>query len=192
MKSLAQKRTENVTREKTVNRTAKTERPSRAKSRAGGRPMRNARSIADFRDILGVLNKDPEWRYRWVLSTAEMDKSVFDAMRAGWEFADATKEIDLVIGEYAVNKTEKWGSHYRIPAARRSKDEYLYLMRMPEEFALEVDAYKAEKVDAAEKDIMRTKKVDDSDDQETGGQYSDKGNKVWEEDRVYQPGKAGG
>lgn len=186
MKSLAQKRTENVTREKTVSRTAKTERPDTATTRAAGsRPVRNARSIADFRDILGVLNKDPSKRYRWVLSTAEMDKSIFDAMRAGWEFADASKEKDLIIGEYAVGKSAQWGAHYRIPAARRAKDEYLYLMWMPEEFAKEVDAYKAEKVDEKERDIMRTRAPGDSADPETGGQYTEgMEQKVWEEDRV--------
>ena len=187
MKSLAQKRTENVTREKTVNRTAKTERPAKAASRADGRPVRNAKSIADFRDILGVLNKDPEKRYRWVLSTADMDKRIFDAMRAGWEFADASKEDDLVIGDYAVGKSDKWGSHYRVPATRRSKDEYMYLMWMPEDFAKEVDAYKLKMVEDTEADIMRERKPGDNLDPETGGQYTEGlEQKVWEEDRVFQ------
>ena len=187
MKSLAQKRAENVTREKTVNRTAKTERPSRAMSRAEGRPQRQARSIADFRDILGVLNQDPNKRYRWVLSTADMDKRVFDAMRAGWEFVDASIDSDLVIGEYAVGKSDKWGSHYRIPAARRNSNEYMYLMWMSKEFAEQVDSYKEEKVKQAETDIMRERQPDDSNDPESGGQYTEGlEQKVWEEDRVFQ------
>lgn len=186
MKNLAQK-APSVAREKTVNRTAKTERPSRATSRAEGRPQRNAQSIADFRDILGVLNKDPGKRYRWVLSTADMDKRVFDAMRAGWNFVDSSTEKDLVIGEYAVGKSEKWGSHYRIPAARRQSNEYMYLMWIDEDFAQEVDAYKADKVSQSEKDIMRERKPGDSSDPESGGQYTEGlEQKVWEEDRVYQ------
>jgi hypothetical protein len=183
---MRQAKQKTVTREKTVNRTAKSERPQKASSRAAGRPTRNAASIADFRDILGVLNKDPEKRYRWVLSTSDMDKRIFDAMRAGWEFADATKEVDLIIGEYAVGKHDKWGSHYRIPAARRSTEEYMYLMWMPEEFAREVDAYKQAKVDETEKDILRERKP--SDDEEKGQYTEGLEQKVWEEDRVYQGG----
>ncbi|MHC4178341.1 MAG: hypothetical protein ACYSWU_12590 [Planctomycetota bacterium] len=149
-------------------RTAKTERPSKATSRAGGRPQRNARSIGDFRDILGVLNKDPDWRYRWILSTGEFDKRIFDARQAGWEFVDATQESDLIPGEYAVNKTDTDGSLYRIPAGRRTKDEFLYLMRLPEEYAKEVDAWKAQKTDDREADMFRTKSEDDDE----KGQYS--------------------
>lgn len=141
--------------------------------------MRNAKSIGEFRDILGVLNKDPEWRYRWVLSTAEFDKRIFDARRAGWEFVDATKDKDLILGEYAVGKTDTDGSFYRIPAGRRMKDEYLYLMRMPEDFAKEVDAWKQEQVDALEEDIFRSRRPADDDEK---GQYSVE-NDIWEEER---------
>lgn len=165
-----------------VNRTAKTDRPAKATSRAEGRPVREVRSMSDFRDTLGVLNKDPEKRYRWVLSTVDMDKRIFDAMRAGWEFVDATKETTLVIGEYAVGKSTEWGSHYRVPAARRSKEEYMYLMWMPEDFAKEVDAYKQKKVDDLEKDILRERRPEDD---EEKGQYSaGLRQEMWEEDRV--------
>ena len=105
-------------------------------------------------------------------------------MRAGWEFVDSSKDADLVIGEYAVGKSEKWGSHYRIPAARRNKEEYMYLMWMPEDFAKEVDAYKAKKVDDREKDIMRKRTPDED---EEKGQYTEGlEQKIWSEDRVYQ------
>jgi hypothetical protein len=150
-------------------RTAKQDRPSKGSSRAGGRPQRNARSIGEFRDILGVLNKDPDWRYRWVSSLEEFDKRIFDARRAGWEFVDATKETDLILGEYAVAKTEKDGSLYRIPAGRRMKGEYLYLMRMPEEFAQEVDDWKQQRIDDKEADMFRKQRPEDD---EEKGQYS--------------------
>jgi hypothetical protein len=160
-------------------RTAKQERPDRGTSRAGGRPQRNARSIGDFRDLLGVLNKDPEKRYRWVLSTSDFDKRIFDAQRAGWEFVDATKHSDLIPGEYAVGKGNGVeGTFYRIPAGRRVKDEYLYLMWMPEEFALEVDAWKARQVDELEHDITKEKRSEDN--PETG-EYSIKADIGWEE-----------
>lgn len=179
------KRLAKVTREKTVDRTAKSDRPGKAVSRAEGRPVRaGAKSISDFRDILGVFNKDPEKRYRWILSTAEMDKRIFDAMRAGWELVDASKEKDLVIGDYAVGKSDNWGAHYRIPAARRSRDEYLYLMWMPEDFAKDVDAHKAKMVNDREKDIMRSRTPEED---EERGQYTEGlEQKVWEEDRVFR------
>lgn len=150
-------------------RTAKTNRPGRAVSRADGRPQRNAYSIGEFRDILGVLNKDPEKRYRWILSTKEFDKRIFDARRAGWNFVDATQEKDLIPGEYAVARTDTDGSFYRIPAARRSKDEYLYLMWMPEDFAKEVDEWKNTLADDKEADMFAPRNVDDDNDK---GQYS--------------------
>lgn len=151
-------------------RTAKTDRPGTAVSRADGRPQRNAHSIGEFRDILGVLNKDPEWRYRWILSTLEFDKRIYDARRAGWEFVDATKEKDLIPGEYAVGKGNGIeGSFYRIPAGRRTKDEFLYLMRMPEDYAQEVDDWKANKIDDNESDLFRKRTVEDDDEK---GQYS--------------------
>lgn len=160
-------------------RTAKTDRPGRATSRADGRPKRNAQSIGEFRDILGVLNKDPEWRYRWILSTLEFDKRVYDARRAGWEFVDASAEKDLIPGEYAVGKGNGVeGSFYRIPAGRRTKDEYLYLMRMPEDFALEVDDWKEDKISDNEADLFRHRETEDD---EEKGQYSIKQDLGYEE-----------
>jgi len=161
--------TDNVTG-RPSSRTAKSDRPGKGVSRAGDRPQRNAHSIGEFRDILGVLNKDPEWRYRWILSTLEFDKRVFDARRAGWEFVDATSEKDLIPGEYAVGKGNGVeGSFYRIPAGRRTKDEYLYLMRIPEDHALEVDAWKDDKIDDNETDLFRSRKVEEDAEK---GQYN--------------------
>ena len=146
-------------------RTAKSDRPQTGSSRADERPTRNARSIGEFRDILGVLNKDPNYRYRWVLSMLEFDKRIFDARHAGWEFVDASKEHDLIPGEYAVGKGNGVeGSFFRIPAGRRTKDEYLYLMRMKEEDAQYVDELKSGKIDDDESDLFRA--------EEHKGQYS--------------------
>ncbi len=151
-------------------RTAKHNRPSPDVSRAAERPQRNAYSIGEFRDLLGVLNKDPNWRYRWVLSTLEFNKRIYDARRAGWEFVDATIEKDLIPGEYAVGKGNGVeGSFYRIPAGSRMKDEYLYLMRMPEEYALEVDDWKSDAIEDKESDLFRKREVEEDDEK---GQYS--------------------
>lgn len=171
-----------VTTGRPESRTVKSERPKRGSSRAGGRPQRNASSISEFRDILGVLNKDPAKRYRWVLSTYDMDKRIFDARRAGWEFVDATQESNLIPGDYAVGKSTADGSFYRIPAGRRVKDEYLYLMWMPEEFAQEVDDWKQAKIDDNERELFRERRPGDDLDK---SQYTKEGEMdIWEEDRV--------
>jgi hypothetical protein len=156
-----------VVKKKATTSPAKTERPKRAESRAFDRPAR-MRSIGNFRDTLSVSNMDPEYRYRWVLAATENDKRVFDATRAGWRMVDASIESNLDIGDYAVGKSEKLGSVYRIPATRRGAEEYLYLMRIPEEYAVEVDAWKQEKVDAIDAEITRDRK---SHENEETGQY---------------------
>lgn len=160
-----------VTKKKAVASPAKTERPKRAESRAFDRPSR-MRSIGNFRDLLNVENLDPEYRYRWVLAATENDKRIFDATRAGWSMVDASIESNLEIGDYAVGKSEKLGSVYRIPATRRGNEEYLYLMRIPEEYASEVDAWKQEKVDKIDAEITRDRKSHD--DEETGQYGSNK------------------
>ena len=155
-------------------RTAKSDRPQKGSDRADGRPQRNARSIGEFRDILGVLNKDSDYRYRWVLSMLEFDKRIYDARRAGWDFVDASKEHDLIPGEYAVGKGNGVeGSFYRIPAGRRQKDEYLYLMRMPVAYAEEVDGWKDENISETESDLFRKRALGEDDGNEQhAGQYT--------------------
>ena len=156
-------------------RRAKTERPSTGASRAVDRPSRKGRPIGMFRDQLRVDNKDPNYVYRWVLSAADLDKRVYDAISAGWEFVDATKETELVEGSYAVGQVKDIGSVYRVPATRRARDEYLYLMRMHKDLAEEVEDYKNQLVDDKEADILRTRDTSDSSDEERGGQYTPEG-----------------
>jgi hypothetical protein len=101
----------------------------------------------------------------------EFDKRIFDARRAGWEFVDASKEHDLIPGEYAVGKGNGVeGSFYRIPAGRRTKDEYLYLMRMREDDALAVDKWKDEKISENESDLFRHQELGKTEDDK--GQYT--------------------
>jgi hypothetical protein len=104
----------------------------------------------------------------------EFDKRIFDARRAGWDFVDASKEHDLIPGEYAVGKGNGVeGSFYRIPAGRRTKDEYLYLMRMPEAYAEEVDQWKDEQISETEADLFRKRALGDTDAPEAqSGQYT--------------------
>jgi hypothetical protein len=137
-------------------RTAKEDRPDRGESRAEARPVRNARSIGEFRDILGLRNRDPDKRYRWVKSTKEFDKRIFDALRSGWSFVDASQEKSLIPGEYAVGKGNGVdGSFYRIPAGRATPDQWLYLMWMSEDDAAYVDKLKSDAVLEQETQMKR-------------------------------------
>lgn len=147
--------------------TAKTERPNRGESRAKRPRPQRLGPIGSFRDKLSVANKDGEFRYRWVSATSEKDKRIFDAVQAGWEMVDATVESSLEIGEDAVDHSEKFGSVYRVPATRGAKEEYLYLMRIPEDWAAEVDEMKAEEVDKRDAAITRERSSHDNED----GQY---------------------
>ena len=145
---------------------AKTERPTRGQSRAKGRPERR-RSIGEHRDMLSTENLDPEYIYRWVLGATENDKRIVFSLRDGWEMVDQTKEPNLVVGDYAVGRSTTLGSIYRIPAARRSTDEYLYLMRMPLDYAREVHEWEQDEVDKTEEALTAPRSPDDNE----GGQY---------------------
>lgn len=160
-----------VTRKRTVNRTAKEERPSEGQSRA--EPMRPAdwrpRSIGDYRDILGVIGKNSNFVYRFVLSKKDFSKRIYDALRAGWEFVDATKEKHLILGDHAVAKTDQHGSLYRIPAGNTTPDDYLYLMKMRKEDAEYVQALKERDIKRGEDAIFGHKDVEDGTEE---GQYT--------------------
>lgn len=132
---------------------AKTDRPQRAKTRAKGRPQRR-RAIGEFRDILTVDGMDPEFAYRWVLGRGEASKRIHDAHRAGWEMVDATAENELAIGDHAVGKTTSGGSLYRISANRSDPEEFLYLMRMPQDWADELHKQKMDDINEQEKSMF--------------------------------------
>ena len=108
----------------------------------------------------------------------EFDKRIYDALAAGWQFVNASQEKELIPGEYAVGKGNGVdGSFYRIPAGRRMKDEFLYLMWMWEDDAQYVDKLKQDEITAQEKQIMRGNLGTGDDDQ---GQYGTV-NIGWEE-----------
>lgn len=175
----------------TVNRKARKERPSKGVERASyARPDRVGRPIGEARDIVGLLNANSDdWHYRWILSTANMDKRVYDALVVGWEFVDATKEHELIPGDYSIANHKDFGSFFRIPAARRAENEYLYLMKLPIDLWRQVEKYKADKIDAQERDIFRDRTLGED---EEHGQYNRAGDHVlehdkWEEDQVTRP-----
>lgn len=155
-----------VTKKKVTKKlNAKAARPARGASRAEERPARK-RSLGNHRDMLSVEHMDPEFSYRWILGATENDKRVFYARQDGWEFVDAIAESGLVVGDFAVGKSESLGSVYRIPASRRGNEEYLYLMRMPADLFESRNAEMQAEIDDQEKELTRKRYADE--DEETG------------------------
>ncbi len=155
-----------VTKKKvTKKRNAKAARPVRGQSRAEERPVRK-RSIGSHRDMLNTDNLDPEFSYRWMLGATENDKRIVFARQDGWDLVDATVETNIVVGDFAVGKSERLGSVYRFPASRRGHEEYLYLMRMPKDLFDARVAEQQEEIDEQEAELTRTRYA--GDDEETG------------------------
>lgn len=148
--------------------TAKTARPTQGKSRAEARPKRK-RSIASHRDMLSTENLDSNFTYRWVLGATENDKRIVFSLRDGWEMVDATAEPDIVVGDYAVGKSDKLGSVYRLPAARRGREEYLYLMRMPKDLAQDYYDEAQAEVDETERALTEDREAHDNENGQYGG-----------------------
>ena len=157
------------------NRTAKETRPTPGASRAVERPVRNVRPMGDFRDELGLTNKDPNKVYHWFLSKEEFDKRIYDALNAGWQFVDATKEKNLIPGEYAVKTMGSAGSLFRKPAGRSQPGQYLYLMWMSKEDHDYVQKIKQDRIDEQERQIFEPDRGQEK------GQYGPGANVGWEE-----------
>lgn len=135
-------------------------RPEKGQSRAPERE-RHYGPIAEFRNVLNVRGKDDEWAYRWFKDTSENGQRIFDAMAAGWDLVDATKETSISIGDDSVQQTERFGSVFRRHANKEG--EYLYLMRMPKWAWEEVQKKKQESVDEKEADMFRAYDPDSDD-----------------------------
>lgn len=127
-------------------------RPAKGASRKE-EPRKEYGPIGQFRNILNVGGKDVEYFYRWFQDKSESGQRIFDAVAAGWEMVDATKETEITIGKDSVTQTDKFGSLFRRHADKEGN--YLYLMRMPMEGWEIVQAAKAAAVDAKEADLFR-------------------------------------
>jgi len=155
-----------VTKKKVTKKlNAKAARPTRGKSRAEERPIRK-RSVGNHRDMLSTSNLDPEFEYRWVLGATENDKRIIFSRQDGWDLVDATVETEVVVGDFAVGKSDRLGSVYRFPASRRGDNEYLYLMRMPKDLFTDRIAEQQAEIDEQELELTRERFA--GDDEETG------------------------
>jgi hypothetical protein len=123
------------------------------------RPLTRVPMHGGYRDILTVANKDPRFRYRWILDVAENGGRIFRAKQAGYEMAPAE---GLAIGQNAVyHSTESKFSIVRQPATKTT-GEWFYLMRIPIEYAKEDDAAKQAQQDLV---MKRTKEPDPTEEQ---------------------------
>lgn len=140
--------------------------PAKNQSRVEGTTSRPKRvAVSGNRDILTVVGKDNEFKYRWVKDINESGQRVFKFRQAGYEFVDATTAEQYGIGSDSVYDASDLGSLIRKPAGDGT---YLYLMRIPTEFFEEDQAAKQQAIKNTENQIMRERNPDSSGDD---GQY---------------------
>jgi hypothetical protein len=118
----------------------------------------------NFRNILTVDGKSPDYEYRWILDTYgrtddEQGKyypgqRILKFQQLGWDFV---KHGEVTVGEAQVYKTENIGSLVRVPAGR---GEYQYLMKIKKEWYDEDQKIKQKEVDELEGAIGNPQSAD--------------------------------
>jgi hypothetical protein len=106
------------------------------KERTPEKPVRTARAerpkrvpISGTRDLLTVEGKDPNFHYRWFSDKNETGQRIHRAKLAGYELV-LSEEVR--VGDAAVFKSSNVGSIVRVPDGRSGN--YLYLMKLPQEW----------------------------------------------------------
>lgn len=115
-------------------------RPSASESRTEGRPQRRA-SVGGYRDKLTVHGQDPEYSYRWILSTSSDSGRILQLRERGYEFASSK---DHTVGETNVYTTKDGSSLIRVPASKEG--DFLYLMRIKKQWYEEDQEEKARRI----------------------------------------------
>jgi hypothetical protein len=134
-----------------------TERKSNRPNRKISVHSENARpSLDNYRDILTVEGKDPDYHYRWVLDESEIGRRIYFMKRAGYTFVDSD---EVVVGESQVYKTENVGSVVRVPSGEHDS-RYLYLMKIPMDLYEHNKDMKQERIDYVERQITRKRPKD--------------------------------
>lgn len=106
--------------------------------------------ITGEKSLLDVQGKKPGWSYRWVRDTDEAGSNIIRYLSAGYEFASRSE--GLIIGDNAVYTSKAVGSIVRVPAGRDG--DYLYLMRIPQEWYDEDQDAKSRNVDDKESSVF--------------------------------------
>lgn len=117
------------------------------------------------RDILVVLNKDPDFFYRWFKDTGHNGQRIYRAKQAAYDFVDATVAAEHGVGQDLVYNAGDVGSLIRVPAGH---GEYLYLMRIRREYYEEDKAAEQSRIDELERQITRERDPERASDD---GQY---------------------
>lgn len=102
--------------------------------------------ITGERSILHVEGKMPGFKYRWIKDTDETGSEVLRFLSAGYEFARRSEGI--IVGDNSVYASKAVGSLVRVSAG--SQGDYLYLMKIPEDWYKEDQEAKSRIVDQTE------------------------------------------
>jgi hypothetical protein len=125
-------------------------RPRKDESRTQTNRPRQRVSVGGYRDKLSVHGMDPDYHYRWVLSSAEKSGRIMQLQSRGYEFASSS---DHSVGQNHVYKTEDGSSIIRIPADKEGG--FLYLMRITKEWYEEDQQDKSKRILNTEYEAVR-------------------------------------
>jgi hypothetical protein len=100
--------------------------------------------------MLHVEGKMPGFHYRWIKDTDETGSEVLRYLSAGYEFV--SRKEGVIVGDNSVYTSKAVGSMIRVPAG--STGEYLYLVKIPQEWYDEDQAAKARNIDKTEETIQ--------------------------------------
>lgn len=109
--------------------------------------------VSGIRDIMTVLNKDPNFAYRFVLDKDEAGSRIMRFKRGWWDFARADDFEGVSVGSESVYKSKQDGSIVRFPSG---EGHFSYLMKIEKKYYDEDQQAKWNKIDEVEQTITRT------------------------------------
>lgn len=122
------------------------------------KPVRRRKKYADnYIGPLYIPNPPAGYVLRFVEDRSENGASITKRLANDWEFV--TTEDDIQISEGYVFTHGQFGGCYRIPAGKNSLN-WLYLMKIREEWYEEDQAAKQARIDKSEKGLFKVDKTD--------------------------------
>lgn len=103
--------------------------------------------VGGYRDVLEVLFKEPGFYYRWVLDSSEDGGRIATYKMAGYEMVDA--DTHKVPKQHTFT-TSQHGSVIRLPC---KNGDFMYLMRLPEQYREEDRLAHEQRIDELENQI---------------------------------------
>lgn len=118
--------------------------------------------VSGLRDIMTVLEKDPDYEYRWVVDTDERGSRIMKYLRGGYTLSPAGA---VNVGEDAVYKTKDSGSIIRLATGG---GKYSYLMQIRKEW-YDADRRAAQaSIDETERSMRKAIPKDEAENNEHG------------------------